>query len=82
LSVEFPSSHVSLPTLNPSPHLGKQIEVDVGEPEEQVHFGLMSRQSVEHPLLSFEPSSQSSPATTIQSPQFGLQTSGLVNDPP
>jgi len=69
-SVAFPSSQVSVPTLNPSPQMGEQVDAGVDDPEVQVHLELIPRQFEEQPMLSSEPSSHDSGVTMIPSPQI------------
>jgi hypothetical protein len=82
LEFNVPSSHISVPTENPSPRNPSQSSFVVGVPPEHTHFGNYPLQSALHPFPSPELSSHPSPGILSPSLQIGVQTSLEVGDPP
>jgi len=79
VSSASPSSHYSLPTINPSIFFGTHVSLSNAVPPEQVHFGKTERQSAAHPIPSvLSPSSQTSGLFQLPLPQTAHKLKGFV----
>jgi len=78
LSLLFPSSHVSVPSIFPSPQK-EQNEAYDEEPAEQIHPESESMQLELHPSLFGVPSSHVSEPSTFPSPQKEQTELGISN---
>lgn len=76
---KFPCSHYSVPTKNPSPQTGTQVQGRVLLPPLQSQPLTGPEQSPLHlSKLETSPSSQTSDPTFLPSPQIGLQVEGNI----